>query len=71
MIVGVAAFLWCVCVTACDVAVCVGCQAHLCGMMSDLPDHVNTEQEITETIVQLQNWLEELPYPPTLVTIAR
>lgn len=46
-------------------------QAHLCGMMSDLPDHVSTEQEITDTIVQLQSWLEKLPHSPVMVTIAR
>ena len=47
------------------------CQAHLCGMMSDLPDHVSTEQEIADAIAELQRWLEELPCPPVMVTLAR
>lgn len=53
------------------VAMHVVSQAHLCGMMSDLPDHVSTKEEITEAVAQLRNWLEELPHPPTMVTIAR
>lgn len=40
-------------------------------MMSDLPDHVSSEQDIAKATTQLQNWLEELPHPPVMVTIAR
>jgi len=40
-------------------------------MMSDLPDHMSTEQEIADVIAQLQKWLEKLSQPPVMVTIAR
>ena len=56
---------------SCDVVVRITQQAHLCGMMSDLPNHVSTKEEITEAIGQLHNWLEQLSHPPTMITIAR
>ena len=58
-------------VEASDMTTSITWQAHLCGMMSDLPDHVSTKDEITDTIAQMQNWLEKLPHPPVMVTIAR
>ncbi|XP_065915569.1 UPF0489 protein C5orf22 homolog [Dysidea avara] len=44
---------------------------HLCGMMSDLPHHISSEQEITDTIKQIQKWIGQLPHQPVMVTIAR
>ncbi|XP_065915176.1 UPF0489 protein C5orf22 homolog [Dysidea avara] len=44
---------------------------HLCGLMSDLPHHISSEQEITDTIKQTQKWIGQLPHQPVMVTIAR
>jgi len=46
-------------------------QIHLCGMMSDLPHHISSEQEITDSIEQIQKWIGELHHRPVMVTIAR
>ncbi len=50
-------------------------QLHLAGMMTDLPEHVSSEEEISGLVVALHRLLSLVTRnniaPPSMITIAR